>query len=40
MCGIAGYFGPQNIKNENISQVLKVLTHRGPDGQGVYKKRI
>ncbi len=40
MCGIAGYFGPQNIKNENISQVLKVLTHRGPDGQGVYKKEF
>ena len=37
---LLGIFCFQNIKNENISQVLKVLTHRGPDGQGVNKKEF
>lgn len=39
MCGIAGVYnivqGPR-VDSEQIKQMIKVIEHRGPDGQGVY----
>ena len=34
MCGISGFSGPNNP--ERLSQMNNLMTHRGPDGEGVY----
>jgi len=34
MCGIAGYFGFENISL--LKKMLKVLKHRGPDDEGIF----
>jgi len=31
MCGIAGYFGPQQLYQSNIQTCLKLMNRRGPD---------
>lgn len=36
MCGIAGIFGEMANKNNNVTQMLVSMKHRGPDAQGVY----
>lgn len=37
MCGIAGLYSPhQPIPAEHIGRMLDRLSHRGPDGQGIY----
>lgn len=32
MCGLAGFIGEQN---ENLSKVLSIMSHRGPDSSGI-----
>jgi len=37
MCGITGWFSPEEIKQEdeaNLQKMMHVIAHRGPDGQG------
>ena len=34
MCGIAGFLGPGT--RENLEKMTRVLSHRGPDGEGFY----
>jgi asparagine synthase (glutamine-hydrolysing) len=36
MCGIAGIVGAFDPAGEDIRSMLNVLTHRGPDGEGVF----
>lgn len=37
MCGIAGIIGPQaGQKRDAVKQMLAAMTHRGPDGEGLY----
>jgi asparagine synthase (glutamine-hydrolysing) len=36
MCGIAGIVGAFDPAGEDIRSMLRVLTHRGPDGEGVF----
>lgn len=39
MCGILGYYGvTQNISRAAFENALEKLSHRGPDGQGVYNR--
>ena len=38
MCGIAGWFSPDNVKQEcepSLQSMINAISHRGPDGQGV-----
>lgn len=39
MCGIAGYinFNQSSASPANLRRMMDVITHRGPDGQGVYE---
>jgi asparagine synthase (glutamine-hydrolysing) len=37
MCGIAGIVGALDPAGEDIRGMLRALTHRGPDGEGVFK---
>lgn len=39
MCGIAGYinFNQSSVSPANLRRMMDVITHRGPDGQGVYE---
>ncbi|MCV5942715.1 asparagine synthetase B, partial [Escherichia coli] len=41
MCGIAGIvslneLGPRPGKLETVTQMCEILSHRGPDDQGIY----
>ena len=36
MCGIAGLYGPGGIEPAVLADMLRVIAHRGPDGEGVY----
>lgn len=36
MCGIAGYCGPQLPSPDRLGATVDALSHRGPDGHGVY----
>lgn len=38
MCGIAGYFGNRSIAPDQIDHILNSMSHRGPDGHGVYHR--
>jgi len=41
MCGLAGYIDFRHLSAEgDILQMTSVLSHRGPDGQGVWAKNI
>ena len=40
MCGIAGHFGEIKIEKKNLFSVIKALSHRGPDANGVFKKDL
>lgn len=35
MCGIAGFYGFEN--HELIKKISSQLSHRGPDGEGIYR---
>ena len=37
MCGIAGYFGNEEISEDKIQKALSSLYHRGPDNNGTYR---
>ncbi|MGE5178761.1 MAG: asparagine synthase (glutamine-hydrolyzing) [Bacteroidota bacterium] len=37
MCGIAGYAGPRPV--ERVSTMTRMLAHRGPDDEGVWRSR-
>jgi asparagine synthase (glutamine-hydrolysing) len=37
MCGIAGYFGSCKIESRYIEAAFDRLSHRGPDGKGIYQ---
>ncbi len=39
MCGIAGYFGAHLPTEDRLHAGSKALSHRGPDGEGLYLKR-
>ena len=36
MCGIAGFVGKQNNKEEILQKMMDVIKHRGPDSEGKY----
>jgi asparagine synthase (glutamine-hydrolysing) len=36
MCGIIGYLGKKKPAQDNILNASKILSHRGPDGEGFY----
>lgn len=38
MCGVAGYFGKNQVDQDVVSKTLEALSHRGPDARGVYQK--
>ena len=38
--GIAGHFGEIKIEKKNLFSVIKALSHRGPDANGVFKKDL
>ena len=40
MCGIAGYFGNNEISSKQIYQIKSLLKHRGPDANGILQKKI
>ena len=40
MCGIAGYFGNNEISSKQIYQIKSLLKHRGPDADGILQKKI
>lgn len=40
MCGIAGHFGETKIEKKNLFSVIKTLSHRGPDANGVFTKNL
>ena len=37
MCGIAGYFGNEEISEDKIKKALISIYHRGPDNSGTYR---
>ncbi len=37
MCGIAGYIGKRDIKQESVEDCLGLMRRRGPDSTGVYR---
>jgi asparagine synthase (glutamine-hydrolysing) len=37
MCGIAGYFGKNEIPDVRVDACLKLMHHRGPDARGVFR---
>jgi asparagine synthase (glutamine-hydrolysing) len=39
MCGIAGFFGMQDIAPARLQHCLAMMQHRGPDGRGVFQAR-
>jgi asparagine synthase (glutamine-hydrolysing) len=39
MCGICGKIDPGGVSREEISRMTEVLSHRGPDDQGIYKNK-
>jgi asparagine synthase (glutamine-hydrolysing) len=38
MCGICGKVSPQGVRTEELKSMLRTITHRGPDDEGVYAK--
>jgi len=40
MCGIAGYIGPNPPADERVENCLSRMGRRGPDGVGVYRKKM
>lgn len=40
MCGIAGYYGRQDLSPDRISACLRLMGRRGPDGHGAVSRRI
>lgn len=38
MCGIAGYFAPEDIRPEapDLGAMMRIMRHRGPDGDGKF----
>ena len=36
MCGIGGYWGLGNIEESRLDRALNSMSHRGPDGSGVF----
>jgi len=40
MCGIAGYFGRQELSQSKISSCLNLMRRRGPDDQGVHFQNV
>lgn len=36
MCGICGIINPRGVTDKEISSMISILAHRGPDGQGVF----
>ncbi len=36
MCGIAGFYNLKSDNRENIGKMLEKISHRGPDGSGVW----
>ncbi|MCC7051137.1 MAG: asparagine synthase (glutamine-hydrolyzing), partial [Bacteroidia bacterium] len=39
MCGIAGYYSPDNFFKDSIEKMTLAISHRGPDAQGVFKEK-
>lgn len=39
MCGIAGYFGSSEIRDERIENCFSLMKRRGPDSRGLHKFR-
>jgi asparagine synthase (glutamine-hydrolysing) len=39
MCGVAGYFGSQDIPAERVERCLKLMRRRGPDAAAAYRHR-
>jgi asparagine synthase (glutamine-hydrolysing) len=42
MCGITGYYNRNGLSRDAVrktKQMLSVLTHRGPDGSGIYRDK-
>ena len=40
MCGIAGYFGSENISKKKIFGTLDLMRQRGPDNKNYIHKKI
>lgn len=36
MCGICGKYSPAGVTQEDINPMLQMLTHRGPDDEGIF----
>nr|MDQ3829042.1 asparagine synthetase B [Candidatus Tectomicrobia bacterium] len=36
MCGICGRIDPRGVARADIQEMADTLSHRGPDGEGVY----
>ena len=39
MCGIAGYFQSKVKESYDLNRVKDLMSHRGPDGSGIYKSK-
>ena len=39
MCGIAGYFGPQDIPQDRVERCLRTMYRRGPNACGFHRHR-
>ncbi len=40
MCGLTGFISIKNVKKNNLQNMSKLLTHRGPDDNGIYHNEI
>ena len=37
MCGIAGYYDQKGVDQDTLIKMNKILSHRGPDDEGIWK---